>query len=151
MIESALSEVFTQLIATPKWICLSSVNAHGIPETRAMMNLANPEWFPTLQAFFGDGFTTYFSTNTSSEKVQQFIQNPNASVYYYDEEIFQGLLLTGEITIVADTRIKNAFWQDDWLMYYTLGVNDPDYTLLKFHSRAYKYYNGNYEVKSGAL
>lgn len=149
MIEKELAKAFKSLTTNQEWICLSSVNASGTPETRAMINLANPKLFPTLQKFFGEGFTAYFSTNTSSEKMQQLAINNKSSVYYYSAATFEGLLLMGEMATITDKQTKADFWQDNWTMYYKKGVNDPDYTLLKFTPRSYKYYNGNFEVKAG--
>lgn len=149
MLAKELDQAFKNLTTNQEWICLSSVNASGMPETRAMINLANPKLFPTLQKFFADGFAAYFSTNTSSEKMQQLTANSKASAYYYNAGTFEGLLLMGEMEIITDKRMKKDFWQDNWTMYYKKGVDDPDYTLLKLIPRSYKYYNGNFEVKSG--
>ena len=149
MIEKELVEAFKKLTTNQEWICLSTVNPNGMPETRTMINLANPGLFPSLQSFFADGFTAYFSTNTSSEKIRHLASDKKSSVYYYDSQTFEGLLLMGEMETVTDRRIKESFWQDNWTMYYKIGVDDPDYTLLKFNPRSYKYYNGKLEVKSG--
>ena len=151
MIEKDLANVFKNIITSQEWIFLSSVNAEGMPETRTMINLANPRLFPKLQSFFAEGFTTYFSTNTSSEKVRQFSVNRNASVYYYNAATFEGLLLLGDIEIVTDQKIKEGFWHDNWTMYYKNGVHDPDYTLMQFTPHSYKYYNGNFQVTSGKI
>lgn len=149
MLEKELAKAFKNLIANQEWICLSSINSSGMPETRAMINLGNPKLFPMLQAFFADSFAAYFSTNTHSEKIQQLAANSKASVYYYNAGTFEGLLLMGEMETVTDKQIKKDFWQDNWTMYYKEGVNDPDYTLLKFIPLNYKYYNGKFEVISG--
>ncbi len=151
MVEKELAKAFRSLAENQEWVCLSTVNSSGMPETRAMINLANPKLFPTLQKFFTDDFTVYFSTNTGSEKIRQLTSNRKASIYYYNPETFEGLLLMGETETVTDRQTKKDFWQDSWIMYYKEGVNDPDYTLLKFNSSSYKYYNGKLELKSGNL
>lgn len=151
MIDNDLAKTFKNLIANQEWNCLSNVNPSGMPETRAMINLGNPRLFPALQTFFAEGFPAFFSTNTSSEKMQQLAANNNASVYYYSAETFEGLLLMGTVETVTDPQTKAAFWQDNWTFYYKKGASDPDYTLLKLTPRSYKYYNGNFEVKSGDL
>ena len=64
--------------------CLvSSVDPDGFPQTRAMGGVSHREGVQTL----------YFSTNTSSQKVQHFRANKKASVYFYDELHFIGLLI----------------------------------------------------------
>ncbi len=151
MIKKELVPAFKNLIKTQDWICLSTVNSKGLPETRAMINLANPKLFPSVQKYFDDSLMAYFSTNTSSEKMEQLALNNKASVYYYNPETFEGLLLMGTLEIIEEMKIKKDFWQDSWTIYYKKGLNDPDYTLLKFNPSGYKYYNGKLECVSGSL
>ncbi|MCL2485662.1 MAG: pyridoxamine 5'-phosphate oxidase family protein [Endomicrobia bacterium] len=151
MKDKSLLKVFKEIIKTCNFVNLSTVNAKGFPETRAMLNLRNLEMFPKLQKNFTDDFNFYFSTNTSSEKIKQIDSNKNASVYFVKENSFGGLLFTGKIEVVNDMKIKRSFWQDGWTMYYKGGVEDPDYAILKFKAEKYKYYNGQFEVVAGKI
>ncbi|MCL2144114.1 MAG: pyridoxamine 5'-phosphate oxidase family protein [Endomicrobia bacterium] len=151
MKNKSLSNTFKNIIESSGFVCLSTVNAKGIPETRAMLNLRNPDMFPKLRKLYDDDFTFYFTTNTSSQKMKQILLNKKASVYFVKENNFGGLLFTGKIEIVKDNKMKRSFWQDCWTMYYKGGVEDPDYTLLKFKAEQYKYYNGQFEVVSGKI
>ena len=150
MIEKEMYQTFKNLTQNQKWILLSNINTDGIPETRAMINLANPKLFPNLQQFFDDSFTAYFSTATRSDKIGQFTVNSNASIYYYDEKM-EGLLLMGNMEIIMDQKVKEEFWQDSWTMYYPKGVTDPDYSLLKFTPDSYKFFGGLNIYKAGNL
>ncbi len=151
MIDKELTGVLKKLIENQEWICLSTVNSDGEPETRAMINLGNPRLFPALQKFFTDGFVAYFSTNTSTAKIGQLAAENKSSIYYYNPETIEGLLLRGVTEVVADQKIKQEFWQDNWTIYYKGEVDDPDYTLLKFIPVSYKYYNGNFKFMSGNI
>jgi general stress protein 26 len=151
MKDKSLLKVFKDIIETCGFVNLATVNPDGYPETRAMLNLRNPEMFPKMQKLFTDDFTFYFTTNTSSEKFKQISANKKASVYFVKESSFGGLLFTGTIEIVDDKKTKRSFWQDGWTMYYKGGAEDPDYTLLKFCPKTYKYYNGQFEVLSGEM
>ena len=52
---------------------ISSVDEEGFPNVKAMLK---PRKMEGLQNF-------YFSTNTSSMRVKQYTNNPNASIYFY--------------------------------------------------------------------
>ena len=151
MKDKVLSKTFKEIIKTRAFVNLATVNKSGCPEVRAMLNLRNPEMFPKLQKLFTDDFTFYFTTNTSSEKAKQISLNANASVYFVKENSFGGLLFAGKIEIIKDIKKKRSFWQDGWTMYYKGGAEDPDYAILKFSSKKYKYYNGQFEVVSGEV
>ncbi|MDR2425633.1 MAG: pyridoxamine 5'-phosphate oxidase family protein [Endomicrobium sp.] len=134
-----------------EFVLLSTINEDDFPETRAMLNLRNKEMFPNLQVYFADDFICYFSSNTASQKLNQILYSDKASVYYVNPKTFEGLLLKGKLEIIKDKALKNDFWQDNWTMYYKGGIDDPDYSLLKFTPAEYKYYNGDFKVSSGAF
>ena len=151
MKDKSLLKTFKNIIKTCNFVNLATVNQDGFPEARAMLNLRNHSAFPKIQNLFTDDFTFYFTTNTSSQKMKQISLNDKASIYFVKENNFGGLLFTGKIKIVKDEKIKRSFWQDCWTMYYKGGVDDPDYTLLKFKAEKYKYYNGQFEVTAGKI
>ena len=122
---------------------LTTLNDQGLPETRAMMNLRNISLYPNLVDFFkknNDGFIIYFSTNTASSKIGQIKNNPNVCVYFSKPEEYKGCMLSGEIKIIHDQKIKNILWQDYWTMYYPKGVTDPDYAILELKPKLLKVY-----------
>lgn len=84
----------------------------------------------------------YFSTNTSSAKVQQYRNNPKASIYFYHKGLikYSGVMLKGEMVVLTDQETKNLIWQPGDTMYYKKGVTDPDYCVLKFTATSGKYY-----------
>lgn len=151
MDKSILLNKFKILTGESEFAFLSTVNENDFPETRAMLNLRNSKMFPSLQLYFKDDFVTYFSSNTASQKLNDILDGNKSSVYYVNPKTFEGLLLKGTIEIIKDKALKKDFWQDNWTMYYKGGVEDPDYSLLKFTPVDYKYYNGDFKVSSGTL
>ena len=121
------------LMETADAAYLTTMDRHGFPQTRAMLNLRNKRQWPTLTEVFQgheEDFLLYFSTNTSSAKMAQIRANPKVSAYFCNPAAFHGLMLAGTIELVTDQACKRRIWQDGWERYYPRGVNDPDYTLL---------------------
>ena len=116
---------------------LASVNEEGYPQMKAMMMFEQER----------DMKVHYFSTNTSSKRVAQFLKNPKASAYYCDSENFKGALFTGTIEVCRDRASRELLWTgDECLMYYPKGIDDEDYTVLKFTAKVVNYYHGEGNV-----
>jgi general stress protein 26 len=112
--------------------CLLGTNgADGFPNIKAMMNLKH-EGIKRI----------WFSTSTSSRRVQLLRKNNQACVYYVDEKNFQGLMLIGTIAILQDIESKKMLWFPGCEQYYPLGVDDPDYSVLCFTAKRGNYYHG---------
>jgi general stress protein 26 len=113
-------------------ICMLGTNGEGgFPNIKAMMNLKH-EGLEKI----------WFSTNTSSRRVQQLRKDNRASVYYVDETSFKGLLLIGTIEILQDIESRKMLWTEGAEVYYPLGVEDPDYSVLCFTAKRGNYYHG---------
>jgi general stress protein 26 len=119
------------LINRSKIAMLGSVDKNGYPNIKAMLNLEHDELN-----------TIWFSTNTSSKRVTQFHQNPKACVYYVDQERFMGLMLVGILEVLQDSKSRQRLWRPGFEMYYPLGVDDPDYSVLCFTSVLGNFYHG---------
>lgn len=133
-----------ELLETAGAAYLTTVDGSGFPETRAMLNLRNIKMFPGLNSLFSkhrDDFSVYFTTNSSSPKFAQIQANPAVSAYYCQPDEWRGLMLGGLIEIVADTALKKAVWQEGWEMYYSGGLADPEYTILRLVPSVAKYYH----------
>lgn len=120
---------------------ISSVDEDGFPNTKAMLPPRKREGIKYL----------YFTTNTSSMRVKQYLKNPKACVYFFDHRFFRGVMLKGTMEILQDDKTKKMIWRDGDEMYYSKGVTDPDYCVLKFTSQNGRYYSNfksvNFEVK----
>lgn len=109
---------------------IGSVDDEGYPNIKAMLS---PRERKGIKEF-------YFSTNTSSLRVAQFLKNPRASVYFYDGRFFRGLMLKGKMTVLHDKKVKELIWREGDTLYYKLGVTDPDYCVLRFLSESGRLY-----------
>lgn len=110
------------IVARSSKTIIASVDEDGFPNLKAMLQ---PRENDGLKVF-------YFTTNTHSMRVQQYLKNPKASIYFYDSRFFRGLMLRGTMEVLQDQPTKDRIWRDDDTMYYPLGVTDPDYCVLKF-------------------
>lgn len=104
----------------------------------AFVASVDEDGFPNIKAMFTprkiDGNAFYFTTNTSSMRAGQYMQNPKASIYFYHRGRFcyEGIMLVGTIEVLQDAKIKEEIWQPGDTIYYKQGVTDPDYCVLKF-------------------
>ncbi|MFX1417547.1 MAG: pyridoxamine 5'-phosphate oxidase family protein [Promethearchaeota archaeon] len=122
---------------------LSTIDHNGFPITRALLNTRCKERYPEFSKFFKklrDKFVMYFSTNTSSSKIDHIKENSKVSVYFCNPENFEGLLFGGEVEIIEDMNIKQQFWLETSIRYYPKGLNDPDYTILQFKPKEAMFY-----------
>ena len=111
---------------------IGSVDSDGFPNMKAMLPPRKREGIKEI----------WFTTNTSSERVQQYLENPKASVYFYDKRFFRGVMLRGTMEVMEDATSKEMIWQEGDTKYYAGGVTDPDYCVLKFTAQNGRYYSG---------
>ena len=109
---------------------IGSVDRDGFPNMKAMLP---PRKREGIKEF-------WFSTNTSSMRVTQYRENPNACIYFMDKRFFRGVMLKGTMEVLEDAVSKEMIWQDGDTMYYPGGVADPDYCVLKFTAQSGRYY-----------
>lgn len=131
MMENEVREHIMRLAGSSRDIIVCSVDGEGYPNAKAMFNIKNEG----LERF-------WFSTNTSSMRVGQWLQNPKTAIYFLDSEGFHGLMLVGEMKVHTDEETKKAFWKEGDEMYYPLGPSDPDYSILEFEAKEGNYYHG---------
>jgi general stress protein 26 len=120
---------------------ISSVDEDGFPNTKAMLPPRKREGIKHI----------FFTTNTSSMRVGQYIGNPKACIYFFDKRFFKGVMLRGVMEVLKDSASKKMIWKDGDEMYYPKGVTDPDYCVLKFTAQNGRYYSNfkseNFEVE----
>ena len=113
-----------------KVVYLSAVDADGFPQTKAMLAPRVREGIRVL----------YLTTNTSSQHVAQLRANPKACLYVCDTRFFRGVTLRGTVEVLEDAASKEILWRLGDTMYYTKGVTDPDYCVLRFTVTHGRYY-----------
>ena len=130
-----VKKLSAELIENSLVAYFSTVDSNGYPITRALLNTRYKERYPEFINFYNrqdNKYILYFSTNTSSSKIEHIKENPKISVYFCDPEDFKGVMFGGDIEIVEDMDIKREFWLDRSKRYYPKGLEDPDYSILRF-------------------
>ena len=109
---------------------IGSVDDEGYPNLKAMLK---PRETKGIQTF-------YFTTNTSSMRVKQYRKNPKSAIYFHDASFFRGVMLKGLMEVVEDQKTKDRIWREGDEIYYTKGIADPDYCVLKFTAESGRLY-----------
>lgn len=110
---------------------IGSVDEQGYPNVKAMLR---PRKREGIKVF-------YFTTNTSSMRVCQFLSDNKACVYFCDSRFFRGAMLRGTMEVLTDAESKEMIWRDGDTEYYPEGVTDPDYCVLKFTAISGRFYS----------
>lgn len=119
------------LIDKAKMTMLSSIDDDGFPVSKAMLA---PREREGLKVF-------WFTTNTSSNKVQYLRKNPKASIYFVDQRFFRGVSLSGTMEVLETSEAKERVWRLGDRVYYHKGITDPDYCVLKLTVQKGRYYS----------
>lgn len=121
-----------QFISRQKVSFVCSVDRDGFPNVKAMLR---PRKRNELKEF-------WFSTNTSSMRVSQYLENARASVYFYHKGLirYEGVMLKGTMEVLTDQETKNMIWRKGDTLFYRNGVTDPDYCVLKFTAESGRHY-----------
>jgi len=111
-------------------VFIGSIDEFAFPNMKAMLA---PRKREGIKVF-------WFTTNTSSRRVAQYRVNSKACVYFCDRRFFRGVQLIGTMEVLEDSETKEMIWRDGDTMYYSGGVSDPDYCVLKFIACKGRYY-----------
>lgn len=122
---------YLEFIKAQKTAFLASVDSDGFPNIKAMLAPRKIE-----------NNCFYFTTNTSSLRVSQYLENEKASIYFYKRGRFsyEGIMLIGRMEVLTDEEIKKEIWRTGDTMFYKKGVTDPDYCVLKFTAQKGRHY-----------
>ncbi len=80
---------------------ISYVDGDGFPVSKAMLAPREREGIKTF----------YFSTNTSSNKVNYLRDNSKCSIYFMDKRFFRGASLSGTAEVLEDVESKKRIWK----------------------------------------
>jgi general stress protein 26 len=129
-----------ELVEDSKIVMAGTNGENGFPNIKSMMRLKH------------DGLKKFWlSTNTSSKRVRLLEKDNKCCLYFVDESNFKGLMLIGTIDILQDRVSREMLWSDGCEIYYPLGIDDPDYTVLCFTTEWGNYYhelkNTNFKIE----
>ena len=120
-----------KLIDHQKIAFIGSVDVDGYPNMKAMLTPRKREGIRTF----------YFTANTSSMRVSQFLKDNRSCLYFCDHRFFRGVMLKGTMEVLTDNEPKELIWEEGDTMYYKEGVTDPDYCVLRFTATSGRYYS----------
>lgn len=124
-------QTISKLVEKQTVAFISYIDSEGYPVTKAMLK---PRERQGISVF-------WFSTNTSSNKIKCFENNPKASIYFVDKRFFRGVSLCGTVEVLTDAETKQRIWREGDELYYPKGVSDPDYCVIKFTAEKGRYYS----------
>ena len=85
-----------KLIDHQKIAFIGSVDVDGYPNMKAMLTPRKREGIRTL----------YFTANTSSMRVSQFLKDNRSCLYFCDRRFFRGVMLKGTMEVLTDNEPK---------------------------------------------
>jgi general stress protein 26 len=125
-----LTKIGLNIVEQSNQTIISSIDQDGYPNVKAMLP---PRDHIGLKTFF-------FTTNTSSLRIQQFRDNQKSSLYFYNALSYQGIMLLGEMQVITDQAVKDRIWHVGDDIYYQKGKTDPDYCVLQFTAHSARLY-----------
>lgn len=129
---------YKSIITNASQSFIASVDNNGFPNLKAMLP---PRKVDNFKVF-------YFTTNTSSLRVEQYRNNSKAAIYFFNGRFFKGVMLTGTMEVLETPKYKELTWRDGDDLYYPKGVTDPDYCVLRFTAREFRYYENFNSISS---
>lgn len=92
----------------------------------------------------------YFMTGRNTPKYAQIAKNPHCCLYYFNPDNRHSVRLYGEIMFDTDIESRKKYWRPEYEKFGYLGPNDPDFVLMRFEPKSYKFYVGA-DIKTGNL
>jgi general stress protein 26 len=124
---------------------VKSANTLVAKSTRSFIGSIDDEGYPNMKVMLAprehDGIKEFFfTTNTGSMRVKQYLKNPKACIYFFDGRFYRAVMLKGKMEVLQDQAVKERIWRDGDEAAYKLGVTDPDYCVLRFTAETGRFY-----------
>lgn len=107
-----------EIMTSARYCALITIDAAGRVNARAM------DPFPPEA-----DMTVWFGTNSKSRKVREIRRRPSVTLYYFNRENQEYVVISGIARIVSDRGEKAKRWKDEWKAFYP--DRDNDYLLIK--------------------
>ncbi len=121
---------FQEIIKRVEFPLFVTNGADGFPRARPMRLLTRKGW------------TLWFATSRSSNKVGQIAADARVTVIFADMVRFNYAYLYGRAQLIADEAQKRRWWDDSWIDDWPDGSDNPDYILIKVIAIEGLYYYG---------
>lgn len=120
---------------------LCTIRMDGYPETRHLMNGLNQNI---------DSIDLHFLTIKDSPKFKQLEKDNKCCLYYFNPDTRYAVRLFGQMESIDDIKEKEKYWQDKYSRFGLDSADDPQFALLHFIPKMYKFYVGD-EMKTGLI
>ncbi len=110
---------FWSLVDSVPYPLLVTLAADGYPQSRPMTLVAHDDrmlWFPVSRG---------------SRKAAQIQDHSKVTVLFVDGARYNYASFHGTASLDPDRDLARKLWRDEWLDDWPLGVDDPDYALLR--------------------
>lgn len=114
----------TKLLEKCDVVTLTSINENGYPRTCLLSKAKN--------IGFSDIFFVTSKRSKLNGKATHFENNPKASVCYFCDG--DSVTLIGNVEFIEDKDIQENIWNESDRRFFSKGVDDPKFRLLKFHT-----------------
>lgn len=108
-------------------------------EEECYVGIIRQDGFPhvsTRSILLNEGIKNiYFSTGKDCNLANVLRKNNKASICVHNGST--NITIMGIVEFVDDMEVKKAAWHDWLIHHYTEGVEDPNYTLMRFKAEKY--------------
>lgn len=118
--EEAIAQALAMLESS-RFLLVGTIAEDGFPNIKAM-NYRKHEGLKTI----------WLRTRPLTRHVQQMKRDNRVCIYCLDGAGGRGLMLVGTVEILQDVASKQVLWDKDKDKYFPRGIEDPEYTVLRF-------------------
>jgi general stress protein 26 len=76
----------------------------------------------------------WFNTDSTAEHLRNIREDPISTVYVYDAQRVEGVMLSGKAYIETDEKIRMQAWGKAVVTEYEGGVNNLDFQVVRFET-----------------
>jgi general stress protein 26 len=116
-------EIIEKILSETKSIVFINI-AQGRPQAKAM--------WPILRTGIQ---VMWFNTDSTSNRIKQIQEDPVTTIYAYDVQRVEGVMLLGKAYVETDEKIRIQAWEKATVTEYEGGVNDPDFQVIRFETQ----------------
>jgi general stress protein 26 len=116
-------EIVEKILSETKSIVFINI-AQGRPQAKAMWPILRNG----IQAM-------WFNTDSTSKRIKQIQEDPVTTIYAYDMQRVEGVMLSGKAYVETDEKIRMQAWEKATVTEYEGGVNSPDFQVIRFETQ----------------
>lgn len=117
------------LLSEAEVVVFINIDESGVPIAKAM--------YPAYK----NGISNiWFNTDATSMRFKQIMNNPIVTVYCYDNDKTEGIMLVGKAYVEKEHIWRERLWKKEFEEGYLGGLDDPDYQIIRFDTEWCNYF-----------